>query len=1232
MKNPLDYCTAFIGFILIIVAICGPVYAFVFMSCVSTLPCNVRSLTARIGAVCTEATPLDDATVMFHGDRCTLLCLDEDFEPSQPELLCVDGASPGEETVRCQKRRIFIPAKASGLVKGAVTDGELRDACVRASNLACDGTPGGTAILLQMQNLTMKICQDLLEECKVSNSEFAFMVHTTYNDDTLMGQCGLGCYMPQLAKGVLPGSATAYLPGPTLPPLGFQPPAATSTAPLCPGMPMCVNVNTSCNAEDNGDYYRFPTCASGQSQWTMMDKSRRIRYDSQPQYAQGGKWILEGPVNPETSSFGQLHARQPSFDMEPVFGPTRWEFSCKVGSGVDVANTMYRYEDRVLELAECTCDLRDCSGNGEAIGSKTFGPDCTCKCFEGFEGKKCEIKLCKAPGVLYAPVPPCEEGKYIPAGGVCTPICNDNYVPNREIFNCPDDALGLVPSDFECMRAATVALLSPEAEAAMFGAPRTTTPIPDCSPLDCSWRGLPTGPMDRRRDGTCICECFANFTGEDCNTQQFNCLSPTQLSVPFSDQSPCVEGLLLTTVCNAQCEEGYYPMPQQLRCTYDGLSPPTFGCYGGPDPREVWCAIMKNIAIVATVLASLSLFTVCFYQKGAFERLVEGFMHHDVAIDVEEDEEGKYYVVHPDALLDGTETNVPERIRQRTAAVNAQVAKDKLAITNGTYTSHSLLFVPDTLIAVEEEEQLDALEANRATTGPARALRSDGMFDMDIVRDQFQGMQRQVSFGEGFQETDVENQADLADSALRSLANMLGNEESGGSCGSTAVPTAQEIVVATAAGNPPSALDLIAASSMGFTSDAHEPAPKRAVSKELVPDPGRRALIKTQPDDISWSMKLVQLETDENERRRLEGIRRKNDANKEGADAAAGIKALLQETAQEREDIDTAIRDALKAGDGEALRASCKRGKAMLEIMAGVPPGPRANLTRMVQIAESRVEQFDERAENEKSAQHHQDRIARGEAPDWNITPEQLWRYVRECNVAKVRAGMRAKLPVQTKSKDGKRFTVMHIALQESCKEGMKATDEDRLLVIEALLKAKANPNAADNYDRTPLDLAFAEGMDGAEFLPIVGDLRRLGFRTLAEAGAEAASKKGTMSPTSLGSPASPMSPGREEASPKAGTGPEHKQAPKGGRTYTIDASTFAAEAAANIDEDFVFSASAAAADETDATPDQMGSMWTNGVGTANVAATIAVSKTKGGRSKAAPTIASMTDVNRAFS
>merc|ERR1719238_1794384 len=53
---------------------------------------------------------------------------------------------------------------------------------------------------------------------------------------------------------------------------------------------------------------------------------------------------------------------------------------------------------------------------------------------------------------------------------------------------------------------------------------------------------------------------------------------------------------------------------------------------------------------------------------------------------------------------------------------------------------------------------------------------------------------------------------------------------------------------------------------------------------------------------------------------------------------------------------------------------------------------------------------------------------------------------------------------------------------------------ERRLSVVRVLLNARGNPNTFDSLDRTPLDLAIAEGGPGSENLEIVSKLRELGL------------------------------------------------------------------------------------------------------------------------------------------
>merc|ERR1740123_2939121 len=118
------------------------------------------------------------------------------------------------------------------------------------------------------------------------------------------------------------------------------------------------------------------------------------------------------------------------------------------------------------------------------------------------------------------------------------------------------------------------------------------------------------------------------------------------------------------------------------------------------------------------------------------------------------------------------------------------------------------------------------------------------------------------------------------------------------------------------------------------------------------------------------------------------------------------------------------------------------------------------------------------------------------------MTEAQLWDHVEACNVERVNAGLKAKLPLFTRSKDGLRSSILHVACRGTSAD---ATDPDlasrRLAMIKSLLVARAHANAVDAAGLTPLDLAVCElGQGASDASPTLHGLQSLGFKTAGDA------------------------------------------------------------------------------------------------------------------------------------
>lgn len=172
---------------------------------------------------------------------------------------------------------------------------------------------------------------------------------------------------------------------------------------------------------------------------------------------------------------------------------------------------------------------------------------------------------------------------------------------------------------------------------------------------------------------------------------------------------------------------------------------------------------------------------------------------------------------------------------------------------------------------------------------------------------------------------------------------------------------------------------------------------------------------------------------------------------KAAIEKANAIAKTVEDFAEERVNAEDAIRAALAAGDGEALRLAVGTGKTVIAKLEGAPVSVTSQLARCLKVGESRLEQYLEREDKRKGRDAWLDRMKRGEAADWHMSVTEFWQHAELGNVAAVRAGLRAKLPVLNRSPDGRRLTVLHIACKRACTEALKvAAEEPPEVVIES--------------------------------------------------------------------------------------------------------------------------------------------------------------------------------------
>lgn len=1099
------------------------------------------ALLYNVGAQCREGGGLRSES-MLHGETCTLDCR-AGFVPSVPQLTCLDGTLDGyTDTLACAPPVIYDNRPlAGGLVVGAVTGGSELDACLRAQDLKCEARFGGSAVLVQLPDLSEKACRELFLECQGLSSEFEYMQHTVNPDAEPglehLGTCTLGCFeevLPESELGNLqfqqPSTEDAEMFA------GASTPDVSGNREKCVEGPVCIDVSGSCNEADNGDYYRYPFCTSGYSQWVQEDESHRLRYDGTPAFSQGGKWIMEQGADPNLDGYGLRIARQPSFFTMPLMGEREWRVRCR--RQITALTFQETFEWIKLTLGNCSCtDEQDCSGHGTAYGEKATGPNCDCICDVGYKGAHCEIKQCKVPDVLFAADPPCREGRWLNPGQNCTPLCNAGYESSYSSFTCGLD--GQWPADkvFQCIQKVS---MGDEAAPETPDADLLTTTLGPCTDADCSYRGKALGI--RLRNGTCLCECFSNFTGMDCSGWVGSCAAPRQATIANSYFTTCEEGTVVKeSQCTARCVAGYIPIPSVLECRGTELDPPTFRCIGTTAVYQIWCESIKYIAIGASCVSALSLLVMAYCFGRTPKREVESFIVGRQLVEVGVDEEGKYNLVRMDNT--DMQSKLPRGVISAIAPAVPVTNNQPLAIADGGSGSLAITSGVVTNSALErhnnEGGDLRRLAQVAAEAGCQAALDAgpilwDGR--VDGARDASPGLMFPTVY---------EHQESAGQSPYNqlSLPGAPDGVEGEGLDGELAVaPHGAEVAPQVGA----------------FDEDAASPAepsgrfrPGQHVS--LCGLIGHQALNGVQgllvEFDHEVGVWVVELEGFEEDPKRIpeknlqelqlsvhEAVGTRSDwhfqmhALTEKADAAkreherqikqrqgaatAAAEEFLRATENRRESAEDGLRSAFASGDAEALREHAKDARQLLEELRHCPAGDKASLIRLLQTAESRLEQHDAREASRAAKKRYEERVQRGEAADWKMTPKQFWQFVEQGNVEKVRGGIKSKMPLSTRSTDGKRHGIVHVACKRVLEDALAGEEKaaSRLAIVEALLQARANANAVDASDLTPLELAMSNAGDQGSQVSVVSlldSLRALGLRTAAETAAELRAQSG---------------------------------------------------------------------------------------------------------------------------
>jgi hypothetical protein len=171
-------------------------------------------------------------------------------------------------------------------------------------------------------------------------------------------------------------------------------------------------------------------------------------------------------------------------------------------------------------------------------------------------------------------------------------------------------------------------------------------------------------------------------------------------------------------------------------------------------------------------------------------------------------------------------------------------------------------------------------------------------------------------------------------------------------------------------------------------------------------------------------------------------------------------------------------------------------------------------LNRSLKLGEARLREYEEHMSKRRSREAYLKRVQCGQAADWNMTEAELWQHVEAGNDGAIRAGMKAKLPVLVRSKDGMRTTVMHVACRQACSEAIQAATEDakaRALWQAAVDAAKAEAATKASAQATETSATkFAEDtQDDAVVGSVAAEVDRCVGETSAAADAGAGPASG---------------------------------------------------------------------------------------------------------------------------
>eukprot|EP00929_Paragymnodinium_shiwhaense_P086045 TRINITY_DN46521_c0_g1_i1.p1 TRINITY_DN46521_c0_g1~~TRINITY_DN46521_c0_g1_i1.p1 ORF type:complete len:1325 (-),score=185.27 TRINITY_DN46521_c0_g1_i1:608-4582(-) len=178
---------------------------------------------------------------------------------------------------------------------------------------------------------------------------------------------------------------------------------------------------------------------------------------------------------------------------------------------------------------------------------------------------------CLAPfDIAGAMDPSCKEGNLIPSGGVCSPVCQENWGSDSLGLKC--DRGVLAPSTYTCVYgrcSVPVGIENVPLEGACVGATDFIDHQMNCT-TQCAKGYYPSVKTLACSDATLVPASFECL--------EMPCQPPTGINNSNISMEPVPSGSFL----NVTCEEGYFSPVAALECDRGVLTPPTFKC--GPMP------------------------------------------------------------------------------------------------------------------------------------------------------------------------------------------------------------------------------------------------------------------------------------------------------------------------------------------------------------------------------------------------------------------------------------------------------------------------------------------------------------------------------------------------------------------------------------------------------------------------------------------------------------------------